>query len=406
MNICVTHYAYYPTTGGVETHLLDLCTELVQQGHTVHALVGSMPNAPSVSTVEGIQIHRVDWMNPETMRERKLDAEIDLDTTWPSMLREIKAAYRQFVEDHEINAIHAHNFHHFLPEYGLALTELRQEIGIVTVLTIHEMWGEFLCHDLLARTHWDAIIAVGQNVYGDLVAQIPSLKNLHIVVHGVNTSMFHPALDGNSLRKQLNLDSQRVILHPARLLPWKGVHTTVEAFAELVNSFPDAVLVITDTQEILDWADELRGYREHILALIEAKGLSNKIILRPFNFFEELPQAYAMSEVVVYPTCGEEPFGLVPLESMATGTPIVATLSGGLIESVVDGETGFLVPKEDSERLAQRIATILAHPELARRMGQAGRNRVVKHFARSRMVRQVVAIYEHARRNQLTTHNL
>ena len=71
MNICMTHYAFYPTTGGVETHLLDLCAELVRKGHTVHALVGSMLDQPGEYEIEGIHVHRAEWMNPEIMRQRK-----------------------------------------------------------------------------------------------------------------------------------------------------------------------------------------------------------------------------------------------------------------------------------------------------------------------------------------------
>jgi len=394
VNICMTHYAFYPTTGGVETHLLDLCAQLVEQGHEVHALVGSMPGQPEESEKEGIHIHRVDWMNPEIMRERKCSAGIPVDQDWPSLQEEIKAAYRRFIADYNIDVIHAHNFHHFLPEYGLALTEIRREDGIPTYLTIHEMWGEFLCRDLLDRTEWDRVIAVGQHVYGDLVAQVENYGNVQVVLHGVNTRMFHPSLDGTHLKHELGLDGKRVILHPARLLPWKGVHTTVEAFRAISDRFPDVSLVITDTHEILDWAHELEGYRERIFALIEAYGLDKKVVMRSFDFSRELPQAYGMADVVVYPTSGEEPFGLVPLEAMASAKPIIVTRSGGLIESVVDGVTGFVIPKEDSALLADRLAALLARPDLARNMGNQGRRHVEQLFSRSRMAVEVEMLYQ------------
>ena len=394
MNICMTHYAFYPTTGGVETHLLDLCAELVLQGHTVHALVGSMPGQPEKSEKEGVHVHRVDWMNPETMRERKQKAQVPVDETWPTLQEEIKAAYRRFIRDFDIDVVHAHNFHHFLPEYGLALTEIRRQDKIPTFLTIHEMWGEFLCHDLLDRTEWDKVIAVGQHVYGDMIAQVEKSDNVQVVLHGVNTTMFHPKLDGTQLKRQLGLQGKRVILHPARLLPWKGVHTTVEAFRAISDRFPDVSLVITDTHEILDWAHELEGYRERIFALIEAYGLDKKVVMRSFDFSRELPQAYGMADVVVYPTSGEEPFGLVPLEAMASAKPIIVTRSGGLIESVVDGVTGFVIPKEDSALLADRLAALLARPDLARNMGNQGRRHVEQLFSRSRMAVEVEMLYQ------------
>ena len=394
MNICMTHYAFYPTTGGVETHLLDLSAELVRQGHTVHALVGSMPPESQEYQIEGIQVHRAEWMNPELMRQRKEAAGYPAEQLWPELLAQIQGAYERFIEDHDIEIVHAHNFHHFMPEYGLALTAIRRERGMPMLLTIHEMWGEFLCHDLLQRTEWDKIIAVGQHVYGDLVAEVQAYENVEVVLHGVNTGMFHPGLTGQSLRDQLGLEGKRVILHPARLLPWKGVHTTVRAFAKIASQFPETVLVITDTQNILDWADELAGYRDKIFDLIQQMGLKDRVVLRSFDFFQELPQAYAVADVVVYPTSGEEPFGLVPLEAMASGTPVVVTRSGGLVESVVDGITGFLIPKEDADQLADRMAALLQRPRLSERMGQAGRKHVMEYFTRSRMARETAQLYE------------
>lgn len=398
MNICMTHYAFYPTTGGVETHLLDLCGELVQLGHEVHALVGSLPGEPQESEVEGIHIHRAEWMNPEVLRERKQGKDIPVEKVWPSLQDDIKLAYRRFIEHFDIDLVHAHNFHHFLPEYGLALTEIHRKDGIPAFLTIHEMWGEFLCQDLLSRTEWDNVIAVGQHVYGDMVAQVKDADNLELILHGVNTSMFHPGLVGTRLKQELGLDGKRVILHPARLLPWKGVHTTVEAFRRIADRFADVALVITDTHDIVDWARELKGYRERIFSEVEDSGLSERVVMRSFDFFKELPQAYAMSDIVVYPTSGVEPFGLVPLEAMASGKPVVVTRSGGLTESVVDGVTGFLIPKEDASMLADRLGVLLERPELAEEMGESGRKHVQKHFTRRRMATEVEALYQDAQR--------
>jgi hypothetical protein len=65
MNICMTHYAFFPTTGGVESHLLDLCAGLKAAGHNVLTLVGSLEGRPKQETVEGIPVYRTDLMNPE-----------------------------------------------------------------------------------------------------------------------------------------------------------------------------------------------------------------------------------------------------------------------------------------------------------------------------------------------------
>jgi hypothetical protein len=131
--------------------------------------------------------------------------------------------------------------------------------------------------------------------------------------------------------------------------------------------------------------------------MVEENNLRDRVVMRPFDFFKELPEAYGMADIVVYPTSGEEPFGLVPLEAMASGKPIIVTRSGGLTESVVDGVTGFVIPKEDSALLANRLTALLERPELAQRMGQAGRQHVEAQFTRRRMALEVEALYRAAR---------
>ncbi|MDP6380123.1 MAG: glycosyltransferase, partial [Phycisphaerae bacterium] len=97
-----------------------------------------------------------------------------------------------------------------------------------------------------------------------------------------------------------------------------------------------------DTDEIVDWIDELRGYREEVHKLIADAGLDDNVICRSFSYFD-LPGVYNHSDVVIYPTIGDEPFGLVPIEAMACCKPVVVSASGGLVESVVEGETGFII---------------------------------------------------------------
>ncbi|MFP4058723.1 MAG: glycosyltransferase, partial [Candidatus Brocadiia bacterium] len=95
-------------------------------------------------------------------------------------------------------------------------------------------------------------------------------------------------------------------------------------------------------------------------------------------------------------TIGEEPFGLVPVEGMACAKPVVVTRSGGMVESVLDGETGFIIAKRDSDTLAEKILHFLREPDEAARFGQAGRKRAVEVFSRDRMARDTVALYEQA----------
>ena len=394
MNICMTHYAFYPTTGGVESHLLDLCGELVRQGHTVHALVGSLDGRPARDEIQGIQLYRADLMNPEWIRDRKAERGHAAAETDPDILSRVTDLYMDFVVGHDIDVVHGHNFHHFVPEHALALTRL-WATGTPNVLTVHEVWSELICEDLLQRARWDFIITFCHHMTEGIREQAPHLDNLRLVYPGVDVELFSPANRNATWADRLGLHGRPVIIHPARMLPWKGVVYSVRAMDIIRREFPDALLIVTDTEDIVDWIRELKGYKDEVRQEIRARGLTENVITQPFPYIE-LPWVYNYCDVVIYPTIGEEPFGLVPVEAMACGKPTVVTRSGGMVESVVDGQTGFIIDKESPELLAEKIIQLLRDPTLAARLGRNGRRRALDLFSRDRMARDTVALYQEA----------
>jgi glycosyltransferase involved in cell wall biosynthesis len=392
----MTHYAFYPTTGGVESHLLDLCQELVRQGHNVRALVGPYPGRPDRETLEGVQITRNALMDPEWIRDRKEAIGRPADREYPELTDRVQGMYRRFIDAHQIDVVHGHNFHHFVPEHALALTELWED-GMPNLLTVHEVWSECICQHLLQRAQWDQIITFCDWVTRGILEQAPHLTNLRKIYPGIDLQQFSPENRHPKWAERLGLEGRPVILHPARMLPWKGVLYSVRAMEIIRREYPDALLVVTDTEDIVDWVRELKGYKEEVLQEIAALGLQKNVITQPFPYVE-LPWVYNYCDVVIYPTIGEEPFGLVPVEAMACARPTVVTRSGGMVESVVDGETGFIIEKENAEALADRILTLLRDKDLAGRFGQAGRERAVRVFSRDRMARETASLYEAASR--------
>jgi len=300
----------------------------------------------------------------------------------------------RFIDEHDIDVVHGHNFHHFVPEHAMALTELWKD-GLPNVLTVHEVWSEFICEDLLDRARWDHIISFCDHVTRGLKEQAPHLDNIVKVFPGIDTEQFSPGNRNPKWADRLGLHDRPVILHPARMLPWKGVVYSVRAMEIIKREFPDALMIITDTEDIVDWIRELKGYKEQVLREIEARGLQDNVLSQPFPYVE-LPWVYNYCSVVIYPTIGEEPFGLVPVEGMACAKPVVVTRSGGMVESVVDESTGYIIEKKDPEVLADRIMRFLRDSDLAARFGRAGRERAVKVFSRERMARETAALYEKA----------
>jgi glycosyltransferase involved in cell wall biosynthesis len=160
----------------------------------------------------------------------------------------------------------------------------------------------------------------------------------------------------------------------------------------LLDRGRSARLVVTDTQRILDWKSELARYRRDVLAKVEALELGPHVEFRGVAY-GDMPPLCEAADVVVYPTVGEEPYGLVPLEAMSCGRPVVASRSGGIPETVEDGVTGHIVPPGDADTLADRVGHLLAHPPLARALGAAGRRRVEAHFSADRYLDALLRRY-------------
>jgi len=394
MKICMTHYAFYPTTGGVESHLLDLCIELVKQGHEVHVLVGSLEGHSEHERMEGFDVYRNVLMNPEWIRDEKAKKNIAADEEDRELVDAVRRMYEDFIREHDIDVVHGHNFHHFVPEHAMALTELHEQ-GVPNILTVHEVWSEFICEDLLRRARWDTIITFCKHVTAGIRHQAPHLDNIQVIYPGIDVKLFSPENADPKWADKLDLHDRPVIIHPARMLPWKGVIYSVRAMKRIIQDFPDALLIVTDTDDIVDWIRELQGYKEEILQTIRALGLTKSIVTQPFPYLE-LPWVYNHSDVVIYPTIGEEPFGLVPVEAMACGKPVVVTPSGGMVESVVPEETGFFVEKRNPDALAEKILLLLKDKELAAEMGKKGRQRAVEAFSGRQMALSTAEVYARA----------
>jgi len=351
--ILEVHWTFPPTTGGVESHLADLSRQLAARGCEVTVLTGE----PQPIASDGCDVISTELLNLDRMKDRPdLNAEEKLEQQLAAIIRAKK-----------IEVVHGHNLHHFARAPAQAIEQFRASGGLRVFHTFHETWPDLLRKEPVYR-RWDGNFAVSGFVQRQCRLMLgfePKLLPL-----GVDTSIFRP------FHRPQNAGSPPVVLHPARLLPWKGVEISVRM---LVDRGQEAALVITDTQRIADWNDELARYRASVLALIEELDLGDRTTLVRAAY-TDMPRLYAEADVVIYPTVGEEPYGLVPLEAMSCGRPVVASLSGGIAETVVDGVTGFTVARGDVAELADRVGLLLSMPSLARRLGSAGRNHVMKRF--------------------------
>ena len=236
----------------------------------------------------------------------------------------------------------------------------------------------------------DAVIAVSGAMREDILGCYPTLDpaRVHIVHNGIDTTLYRPD-QGTDVLERIGLDTKRpFVLFVGRITRQKGVPHLLRAVRDID---PSAQVVLCagapDTPEI---DREFRELYEDLSRTREGVHWIPQMLPRP-----EVMQLLTHAAAFVCPSV-YEPLGIVNLEAMACGTPVVASRVGGIPEVVDDGRTGLLVDVDDGfeASLAQALDSVIGDPETARRMGEAGRERAVEEFGWDAVARRTVRLYE------------
>jgi len=398
LTIGVVHWAFPPVTGGVEMHLLTIGPEMVRQGAEVSVLCGSVSGEPSRDEVDGVKIERRDGMVPARIEEMGEDPDADV---YEASLE----LFRTFLDEHGIDVVQGHNLHLDFPDHSRALEDACEERGVPYYLVLHNDVfidrSEETMERILEGIGWDKLVAISETIRDSMRERLPGIPDERwtVIMHGIDVETFSPAGEERrrELREAYGFDGRRVILHPGRFLPWKGILPAIRSMPRVVREVPEALMVMTGrAQRIYKDRDELAMYDAEIDRFIHEEGLEDHVHIGMYDH-DDIPRLTALSDVVIYTTIGVEPFGLVPVEGMACGVPVVVTNSGGLTESVVDGETGFVIPKDEEAlpgALAERLIEVLEDEELAEELGLRGRERAERAFDKARMARDLIELSE------------
>jgi len=154
-----------------------------------------------------------------------------------------------------------------------------------------------------------------------------------------------------------------VVTTVGRLQQWKGQHVALAAAVRVVREFPQARFLIV--------GDALFGiekeYPQRLRSLVRELGLGDRVMM--LGHRNDIPAILAASDVVLVPSINPEPFGIVTIEAMAAGKPVVASNAGGSLEILTHGDTGLLVPPNSPDALAEAIMQLLANRELRSAIG-------------------------------------
>lgn len=208
-----------------------------------------------------------------------------------------------------------------------------------------------------------------------------------VVYNGVELAEFEAVGDRAVIRANLGLDKEDLVVGMVgRLEEWKGQLPFIEVVGRLVPEFPQLHALIVGAPEPYS-----THYESQLYALVKELGLVDRVTFTGLR--QDIPAIMSALDILVQNSLSPEPFGRVMIEAMAAGRPVVATAHGAAPEIVVDGETGLLVPPGDQVALVSTLAMLLRNDEARAKMGQAGRQRVEKHFTAARYVQGVEDVY-------------
>jgi len=384
LNIAHFHWGFPPVIGGVETHLTILLPTLAQMGHNVSLLTCSVEGCKGSEMFKGVNVTRVPIMDLNWLCKRGL----------LGIEGEVSSVFKEFIDKNKPDVLHAHNMHYFSKAHAQSLEEISAKKGIPLFLTAHNVWDDELFFDLTVNIKWTHIIAVSHFIEKELIGIGCSHRKTTTLHHGVDEKMFSPSIDPSPIfKKYPQLKGKKIFFHPARMGLAKGCDVSIKALRFIKEKFPEVMLILAGTKNIVDWGMTQQKDIAYMVNLVRRFNLRENVLMDAYAL-DEMPLLYAASLVAVYPSTAFEPFGLTMLEAMASAKPMIVTKAGGMPEIIQDGINGFVIPPKGYEELASRVVQLFSDEKLRERLGAVGRRMVEERYTRRDIAKAVVNLYQ------------
>jgi len=367
--LLATPYYYPRIIGGTESIIRVIATDLNRIGVSADIITLDPFWQPSwkcrFELIDGVRVIRVPALNPipRSLVSDKMFFMIDY----------LPASFKSSMREYDI--IHFHN------EVSLCFPFFSYSVNKPKIFHCHclnmtyPMYARNFVSRYLLKKSASLYIAVSKWL-ADLLGNlgVPP-ERTRVVYNGVDTNKFTL---GNTEKKE------DTILFVGRLTPVKGLSTLLRALDHIKQR---VTLQIVGPIPNIRYANELR-----ILANKVASRTGHSIKFLGVQHEEELIRLYQRASFLAMPSLSE-PFGIVGLEALSCGTPIVASFVGGIPEFIENGKNGFLVPPTDPAKLAQAIQSLLDDRKLRMGFGKEGRRLVEEKFSAHRMIQNLLDIY-------------
>ena len=397
MNICLVSQNYPPDTahGGISTQTWNKARALAGLGHDVDVLsCAAGPGPDLIATVDdGVTVHRIQPPGQESRREFETYRE---ETYWLGYSWSILRHLRSLLERKQLDVI---DFPDYCAEgFVFQMDRILKEPAVVVqlhaplaILAEHIGWPEkesafyrsAIFMEGVSIKSADGLMSCSANI-ADFTSQFYEVPRDSIdVVHcGVDAEAFHPR---STPAKSAHSPT---VLFVGNVAGNKGVESLFEAVLQLRSKYPALRLqVLGNCNDRL-----IEDFRERA----HAAGASSNLEFHGFVGRPSLPEFYRRADVFCSPAQYEGGVANVYLEAMASGCPVIASTAGGAPEAVVEGETGLLVPPNDSQAVADAIDRILSDATFHQRLSLEGRRSVEDYFAMDKYMLRVLSTYEKA----------
>lgn len=386
MKILMLTWEYPPRiVGGIARVVHDLSHRLIKDGHDVTVVTYKEGNTPDFEDDKGVKVYRIGnyMINPNNFIDWIMQMNFNL----------VAKANEIIAKEGNFDVIHAHDW---LVAY--AAKTLKNSYGTPIVATIHatEAGRNSGIHDETQRyindTEWmltyeASEVIVNSNYMKNELQRLFGLpfEKINVVPNGVNLNLYSGIERDYEFRRQYAADNEKIILFVGRLVYEKGIQHLIAAMPKILEKYHDSKLVIAGKGGMID---ELK-------AQVNAMGISNKVYFTGYLNSKQVVKMYKCADVAVFPST-YEPFGIVALEGMLSGTPVVVSDVGGLNEIVQHGENGMKSYAGNPNSLADSIISLLYDPALCMKVAKNAKAKVKAEYNWQKIAQDTHFAYQKA----------
>lgn len=364
MRIGITCYPSYGGSGVVAT---ELGLDLARRGHRVHFITYRWPFRLT-GYHRNVSYHQVDTPDYPLFK-------------YPPYCLALSAKMAQVAREERLELLHVHYAIPHATAAFMARQMVSHRLRVITTLhgtDITLVGNDPSFHDIVrfSTESSDGITAVSRYLREQTVQRFRIEQPIEVIYNFIDPDRFQPR---SGPRKEFLAD-RKIVMHVSNFRPVKRIGDVIEIFGKIRQNVSAALVMVGDGPE-----------RPAAEARVEELGLKEEVhfLGRQLEVESLLPQA----DLFLLPS-DRESFGLVALEAMSCGVPVLGYRAGGLPEVVTDGESGYLAGVGEVGRLAERAGKLLADDELRAEMGRRARQRVEEHFHSDIIIPRYEAFYQ------------